>query len=157
MPKHSAGVLLYRIGAEGPEALLVHPGGPFWAKKDDGAWSIPKGEVMAGEAPRDAARREFLEETGFALEGELVSLGVFRQPSGKRIEAFALQGDADPSRLSSNLCRIEWPPKTGRFTDIPEVDRAAWFSLPLALSKIIRGQRAIIEALSVRLSAQRAK
>lgn len=157
MPKHSAGVLLYRFGADGPEALLVHPGGPFWAKKDDGAWSIPKGEVMAGEAPRDAARREFFEETGFALEGELTPLGVFRQSSGKRIEAFAMQGDADPLLLSSNSCRIEWPPKTGRFTDIPEVDRAGWFSLPLALSKIIRGQRAIIDALSIRLSAQRAK
>lgn len=157
MPKHSAGVLLYRFGADGPEALLVHPGGPFWAKKDEGAWSIPKGEVMAGETPRDAARREFVEETGFSVEGELTPLGVFRQPSGKRIEAFALQGDADPSLLSSNLCRIEWPPKSGRFADIPEVDRAAWFSLPQAMSRIIKGQRAIVEALSARLPARNAK
>src|SRR5512136_2821818 len=151
MPKHSAGVLLYRLGADGPEALLVHPGGPFWARKDEGAWSIPKGEVLAGEAPEDAAMREFVEETGFTQKGELIPLGLFRQPSGKRIEAFALYGDADPTMLSSNSCRIEWPPRTGRFIDIPEVDRAAWFSLPEALRRIIKGQRPILEALAARL------
>jgi predicted NUDIX family NTP pyrophosphohydrolase len=151
MPKHSAGVLLYRIGAEGPEALLVHPGGPFWAKRDAGAWSIPKGEALPGETPVDAALREFAEETGFAVEGEPIPLGVFRQPSGKLVEAFALRGDADPASLSSNLCRIEWPPRTGRYIEIPEVDRAAWFSLPEAFTRIVKGQRPILEALATRL------
>ncbi len=110
---------------------------------------------MAGESPREAALREFSEETGFALTGEPIPLGVFRQPSGKRIEAFALQGDVDPSRTASNLCRIEWPPRTGRFIDIPEVDRAAWFTLPQALTKIIIGQCPILEALAARLSGPR--
>jgi predicted NUDIX family NTP pyrophosphohydrolase len=153
MSKLSAGVLLYRFGAHGPEALLVHPGGPFWARKDEGAWSIPKGEVLADETPEAAAMREFAEETGFALTGEPIPLGVFRQSSSKRLDAFALEGDVDPSLLSSNLCRIEWPPRTGRFIDVPEVDRGAWFSLPQALAKIHKGQRQIIEALAARLSA----
>jgi predicted NUDIX family NTP pyrophosphohydrolase len=152
MIRRSAGVLLYRRGAAGVEVLLVHPGGPFWARKDEGAWSIPKGEVIEGEAFEDAARREFFEETGFTPAGELLALGVFRQPSGKRVIAFAMEGDADPAEVSSNYCRIEWPPRTGRYVDIPEVDRAGWFSLPQALSKIIKGQRPIIDALAARLA-----
>lgn len=148
MSKVSAGVLLYRRGAGGVELLLVHPGGPFWARKDLGAWSIPKGEAGPGEPLAAAAAREFTEETGFALAGEPVPLGLFRQPSGKRIAAFALEGDADPSLLTSNLCRIEWPPRSGRAIDIPEVDRAEWFPMPEALSKIVRGQRPILETLA---------
>ncbi len=146
--KRSAGVLLYRNTAGRPEVLLVHPGGPFWAKKDDGAWSMPKGEISEGEDAQAAALREFQEETGFALEGTLIPLGEFRQRSGKRVLAFALDGDIDPSVISSNRCEIEWPPKTGRLIDIPEVDRAAWFPLPEAARKIVSGQRAILEALA---------
>lgn len=154
MTKLSAGVLLYRRRATGVEVLLVHPGGPFWARKDDGAWSIPKGEAAPGETVEEAARREFAEETGFAVAGQLIELGAFRQPSGKRVVAFALEGDADPALLSSNSCRIEWPPRTGRYVDIPEVDRAGWFSLPQAVSKIIKGQRPIVDALAARLAAE---
>lgn len=153
MAKHSAGVLLYRRKAHGVEALLVHPGGPFWAKKDDGAWSIPKGEIAEGETAEMAAMREFAEETGFALCGELTALGVFRQPSGKRVSAFALEGDADPALVSSNFCQMEWPPRSGRLVQIPEVDRAGWFTLPQAMRKIIKGQRPIIETLAARLGA----
>lgn len=153
MPKRSAGVLLYRFRLGRLEVLLVHPGGPFWARKDAGAWSIPKGEIDAGEAAEQAAMREFFEETGVALAGEPTALGEFRQPSGKRVLAFALEGDVDPARLKSNLCRIEWPPKSGRLIDIPEVDRAEWFSLPEAMGKITKGQRGVLEALASRLGA----
>ncbi|MEK4032586.1 NUDIX domain-containing protein [Methylocystis sp. IM3] len=151
MAKRSAGVLLYRLRAGVPEVLLAHPGGPFWARKDEGAWSIPKGEIDEGECAEEAARREFFEETGFSLKGELTALGEFRQPSGKRVLAYALEGDVDPSELSSNFCQIEWPPKTGRLIDIPEIDRAAWFSLPEAMGKIVKGQRGALEALARRL------
>lgn len=153
MAKHSAGILLYRRTAAGPQALLVHPGGPFWAKKDAGAWSIPKGEIGEGEAAAQAAMREFAEETGLTASGALEALGTFRQPSGKRITAFALEGDADPARLSSNSCRIEWPPGSARVIDIPEVDRAAWFTLPEAARRIIRGQRPILAAFAARFDA----
>jgi predicted NUDIX family NTP pyrophosphohydrolase len=153
MPKRSAGILLYRRGTTGPEVLLVHPGGPFWAKKDAGAWSIPKGEIEGGEIDggedaEQAARREFQEETGVALNGKLRALGEFGGRGGKRVLAFALEGDFDPSRLRSNLCRIEWPPGTGRTTEIPEVDRAGWFPLPEAALKILPGQRGALEALA---------
>ncbi len=153
MAKRSAGVLLYRLGAGRPEVLLVHPGGPFWARKDEGAWSIPKGEIGEAEAEEKAAMREFFEETGFALAGELTALGDFKQPSGKRVLAYALEGDVDPAQLRSNLCQVEWPPKSGRLIDIPEVDRAAWFALPVAAGKIVKGQRGILEALARRLGA----
>ncbi|MGJ0507907.1 MAG: NUDIX domain-containing protein [Methylocystis sp.] len=153
MSKHSAGVLLYRWGADRLEVLLVHPGGPFWARKDEGAWSIPKGEVGPGEAAEAAAMREFSEETGFSLSGPLTPLGVFRQPSGKRVEAFALEGDADPDAVKSNLCEIEWPPRSKRAIAVPEVDRAGWFTIPQALTKIIIGQRPILEALTARLAS----
>lgn len=151
MARRSAGILLYRRKANGLELLLVHPGGPFWAKKDEGAWSIPKGEIDRGEEAEQAAIREFFEETGFALSGELIALGVFKQPSGKLVSAYALEGEVDPSRLFSNVCQIEWPPKSGRFIDIPEVDRAEWFAPPEALRKIVKGQRPIIEALASKL------
>lgn len=152
MPKRSAGILLYRRAGNGLEIFLVHPGGPFWAKKDAGAWSIPKGEIDAGEEPEGAAKREFEEETGIALTGELSPLGVFQQPSGKRVAAFAFEGDVDPSGVTSNYCRIEWPPKTGRKIDIPEIDRAGWFRPEEAMAKIVKGQRPIIEALLSRLA-----
>jgi predicted NUDIX family NTP pyrophosphohydrolase len=153
MAKRSAGVLLYRRAAGGPEVLLVHPGGPFWARKDSGAWSIPKGEIGEGEAAEAAARREFVEETGFSVAGELTALGEFKQPSGKRVLAFALEGDVDPSQLRSNACQIEWPLKSGRLIDIPEVDRAAWFGLAEALEKVVKGQRGILEGLARLLSS----
>ncbi len=152
MPKRSAGILIYRRAGNGLEVFLVHPGGPFWTKKDAGAWSIPKGEIDAGEDPEGAARREFKEETGMALTGELAPLGVFAQPSGKRVLAFALEGDADPSAVTSNYCQIEWPPRTGRMIAIPEIDRAGWFPPDEALAKIVKGQRPIIEALLAKLA-----
>ncbi|PPD44034.1 MAG: NUDIX hydrolase [Methylocystis sp.] len=151
MTKQSAGVLLYRRTQQGPEVFLAHPGGPFWARKDAGAWSIPKGEIAFGEDAECAAKREFLEETGFTLSGELVPLGAYSQSSGKVVHAFALEGDADPSRITSNLCQIEWPPGSGRRIDIPEIDRAGWFTLAAAMAKITKGQRPILEALALRL------
>ncbi|KAF2990015.1 NUDIX domain-containing protein [Methylocystis sp. MJC1] len=153
MPKRSAGVLLYRRIANGIEVFLVHPGGPFWARKDDGAWSIPKGEIDDGEELEGAARREFAEETGVALTGALTPLGVFKQPSGKQVAAFALEGDVEPSRVKSNECLIEWPPKSGRMIDIPEIDRAGWFEPREALGKITKGQRPIIEAFVSKFAA----
>lgn len=153
MPKRSAGVLLYRRSAHGLDVFLVHPGGPFWARKDDGAWSIPKGEIGEGEDPESAAKREFAEETGVALDGALTPLGLFKQPSGKRVAAFALEGGIEPSCVRSNECQIEWPPKSGRMIDIPEIDRAAWFTPQEALVKITKGQRPIIEALLSKLKS----
>ena len=154
MAKRSAGVLLYRHRFDALEFLLVHPGGPFWAKKDLGAWSIPKGEIDDGEDEEKAARREFEEETGFSL-GDLLTtpLGLFRQPSGKIVAAFACAGDVDLSRFRSNPCEIEWPPKTGRRIEIPEADRAEWFAPEEALRRITKGQRPIVEALIALLSA----
>lgn len=126
MPKLSAGILLHRSNGN-REVFLVHPGGPFWAKKDEAAWSIPKGLVDADEDTLAAARREFLEETGFAVDGDFVPLGEFRQPGAKVVIAWALEGDADPVELKSNLFEMEWPPRSGMKRQFPEVDRAAWF------------------------------
>jgi predicted NUDIX family NTP pyrophosphohydrolase len=148
MTKRSAGVLLFRRRPQGLEVLLVHPGGPFWARKDEGAWSIPKGEIGDDEDEERAARREFFEETGVALAGALVGLGVFEQPSGKRVRAFAMEADLDTANLKSNVCQIEWPPRSGRIMEIPEVDRAGWFGIDEALKKIAKGQRPIVEALA---------
>jgi predicted NUDIX family NTP pyrophosphohydrolase len=147
MPKLSAGILLYRHTAAGLEVFLVHPGGPFWAKKDAGAWTIPKGECQLGEDALAAARRELAEETGFRPEGRYVTLGSFRQSSAKRVEAWALECDVDPARLTSNTFQMEWPPKSGRMQDFPEVDRAGWFTPPEAARKILKGQVPILEAL----------
>ncbi|HTV70589.1 MAG TPA: NUDIX domain-containing protein [Rhizobiaceae bacterium] len=146
MPKLSAGILLHRSNGN-REVFLVHPGGPFWAKKDEAAWSIPKGLVDADEDTLAAARREFLEETGFAVDGDFVPLGEFRQPGAKVVIAWALEGDADPVELKSNLFEMEWPPRSGMKRQFPEVDRAAWFSLDEAGEKIHAGQRPILEAL----------
>jgi predicted NUDIX family NTP pyrophosphohydrolase len=153
MPKRSAGILLYRRTAAGFEVLLVHPGGPFWAKKDAGAWSIPKGEYSADEDALAAAKREFAEETGLRLEGEFLALGSFRQSSAKTVEVWAVEGDADPAGIASNTFAMEWPPRSGRMQDFPEVDRAAWFAPPEAARKIHKGQVPILDALYGRLRA----
>ena len=154
MPKRSAGILLYRrSGGGGLEVLLVHPGGPFWAKKDAGAWSIPKGEYQPGEDPLDAARREFEEETGVRLEGPFIALGAFRQSAAKVVEAWACESDLDPADLRSNLVTLEWPPRSGRIQHFPEVDRAQWFTLAEAEGKIHKGQAPVLAAFARRLGA----
>ena len=147
MPAISAGLLLYRRRDPGAEVFLVHPGGPYWAKKDDGAWSVPKGLVDPHEDELTGARREFREETGFDANGcgREHDLGVFRQPSGKRLHIWAVEGDCDPAALSSNLFEMEWPPKSGRTQRFPEVDRGAWFDRAQALLKIVKGQRPMLE------------
>jgi predicted NUDIX family NTP pyrophosphohydrolase len=157
MAKTSAGILLFRQGPRGVEVMLVHPGGPFWARKDAGAWSIPKGLTNEGEDWLAAAKREFLEETGMAIAGEVLELGVYKQPGGKTIAAYAHEGDFDPSSLKSNTFSIEWPPHSGRTAEFPEVDRAAWYSLDEAMEKATRGQKPIIAALAERLGANAPK
>jgi predicted NUDIX family NTP pyrophosphohydrolase len=147
MPKRSAGILMYRRGGQGLELLLVHPGGPFWARKDLGAWSIPKGEYSGSEDPLTVAVREFEEETGLRPLGEFAPLGEVVQPGRKVVTAFALEGDFDPAMLKSNTFELEWPPKSGRKTIFPEVDRAAWFSPDQACEKILPGQRDFIARL----------
>jgi predicted NUDIX family NTP pyrophosphohydrolase len=147
VPAISAGILLYRRRAGALEVLLVHPGGPFWARKDLGAWSIPKGLVEAGEDAERAARREFAEETGSEPNGPLVPLGSFRQPGGKTVVAFALEGDFDTAALASNTFALEWPPRSGRSQAFPEADRAAWFAPELARQKLLEGQLPILDAL----------
>ena len=147
VPKLSAGVLLFRRHSAGVEVMLVHPGGPFWAKKDEGAWSIPKGLADEGEDLLAAAKREFLEETGTAVDGEFLDLGAHKQPSGKTIAAWAYEGDFDPATLKSNTFAIEWPPRSRRTAEFPEVDRAAWYSIEEALEKINKGQKPIVAAL----------
>jgi predicted NUDIX family NTP pyrophosphohydrolase len=147
----SAGVILYRRGARGVEVLLVHPGGPFWVRRDDGAWSIPKGEFDADEMAEAAARREFEEETGVALTAPLEPLPPIVQSRAKTVHAFAAEGDLDPAAIRSNTFSLEWPPKSGRIQEFPEIDRAGWFALDDARTKIVAGQRAILEALVERL------
>jgi predicted NUDIX family NTP pyrophosphohydrolase len=147
MPKRSAGILMYRRRPPRIELLLVHPGGPFWAKKDLGAWSIPKGEYSEREDPLAVARREFEEETGLRVDGEFVLLGELVQPGRKIVTAFALEGDFDPSELRSNEFELEWPPRSGRKKSFPEVDRAAWFAPDEARRKILAGQAEFITRL----------
>lgn len=147
--KTSAGILLYRHRDE-LEVFLVHPGGPFWAKKDLGAWSLPKGEVEEGEDPLAAALREFGEETGFAVDGELRPLRPLRQSSGKTILAWAVEGDCDPAKLRSGLFSMEWPPRSGKRQEFPEVDRGAWFTLPEARRRIVPGQAPFLDELLAR-------
>lgn len=147
MPKISAGLVMYRFKDGRPEVFLVHPGGPFWEKKDIGAWSIPKGLCGEGEDPLSAARREFHEETGFAAEGDFLALGELRQPSGKLILAWAFEGDCDPEKLASNTFSMEWPPHSGNMREFPEVDRADWFNLDEAGRRILKGQAEFIGRL----------
>lgn len=138
---------MYRRRGGALEVFLVHPGGPFWAKKDAGAWSIPKGEFAVDEDPLAAARREFEEETGFAVSGHFVPLTPRRQSSGKIVHAFAIEGDCDADAIRSNTFTMEWPPRSGRQAEFPEVDRAAWFSLDEAMERISAGQRVFLEDL----------
>lgn len=152
MAKSSAGILLYRRDGGGTlEVFLVHPGGPFWAKKDNGAWSIPKGVVDPGEDIATAARREFTEEVGALPAGELLPLGDIRQSGGKLVTGFALAGDFDPAAVVSNTIDIEWPPRSGRRMAIPEIDRAAWFDLAMAAGKLVPGQRTFLDRLAALL------
>lgn len=144
----SAGLLLYRTRGGTHEVFLVHPGGPFWRNKDLGAWSIPKGEFGGDEEPLDAAKREYAEETGFTPPpGPFVALGAITQPSGKIVEVWSVRGDCDPSEVRSNTVTLEWPPRSGRMREYPEVDRAAWFDLEEARRRIFKGQRGFLTAL----------
>ncbi len=154
--KQSAGILVYRFRADVLEVLLVHPGGPFWAKRDAGAWSIPKGEIEPGEDPLAVARRELREETGASIDGEFVALRPVVQRGGKTVHAWAVEGDVDVARLESNTFSIEWPPRSGKMREFPEVDRAKWFSVPAACEKILDAQRALLDELAA-LHAARAQ
>jgi predicted NUDIX family NTP pyrophosphohydrolase len=153
VPQVSAGVLLYRRRPAGVEVLLVIPGGPFWRGRDRGAWMIPKGGIEEGETPEAAARREFEEELGTALDAELVPLCRIRQAGGKWVEAFAAEGDLDPERIESLHFKMEWPPRSGRLESFPEVERAAWFGLDEAREVILLSQARILDALAAWLSA----
>lgn len=153
MPKQSAGLLPYRLTSGVLEVLLVHPGGPFWTRKDDGAWSIAKGEIGDGEQALAAARREFAEETGATLDGEFIALRPVRQPGGKWVHAWAVRADFDPAGLRSNTFPMEWPRGSGRIADFPEVDRAAWFTLDKAKTKILKGQLPLLAQLADLLRA----
>ena len=144
----SAGILLYRRSGSRLQVLLVHPGGPYWQRKDEGAWSIPKGEQDIDEDVRVAALREFREETGVALDAPLEPLGEVRQRGGKRVTGFAVDGDIDASSVKSNVFEIEWPPKSGKMKAFPEIDRAEWFDLAVAYDKILQGQRPLLERLA---------
>jgi predicted NUDIX family NTP pyrophosphohydrolase len=154
MPKRSAGILMFRRPGRKLELLLVHPGGPFWAKKDRGVWSIPKGEYADGEDPRAVALREFEEETGARPDGALLPLGDVTQPGRKVVTTWALEGDFDPNTLTSNAFELEWPPNSGRMRSFPEVDRAAWFSVEEARQRILPGQRDLIERLLAALGPE---
>ncbi|BCS53886.1 NUDIX domain-containing protein [Geobacter sp. SVR] len=147
MPKKSAGILMYRFRNEQLEVFLVHPGGPFWAKKDAGSWSIPKGEYGAGEDALAVARREFREETGFEVQGLFLELGTVRQPGGKLVTAWAVQGECDPAGIRSNCFVLEWPPGTGISKEFPEVDRAEWFTIAVAGEKLLTGQVPLLDRL----------
>ena len=147
MPKLSAGILLFRKRPAGLQVLLVHPGGPFWKNKGLGAWSIPKGEHPQSEEPLAAAQREFAEETGITLHGDFLPLGIATQSRGKVTTAWALEGDYPAAQMRSNTFSMEWPPKSGRRQEFPEVDRAEWFDLPEARKKILKGQLPLLDRL----------
>jgi predicted NUDIX family NTP pyrophosphohydrolase len=153
MPKQAAGILLYRRGTNGLEVLLAHPGGPLWARKDLGAWTIPKGQFADDEGALAAAKREFEEEMGSPAKGEFVALGSIRQPSGKIVHAFTAESDFDVTTVKSNLFTLEWPPRSGRTGEFPEVDRAQWFSVADARQKILKGQEPFIDRLLTLLTS----
>jgi predicted NUDIX family NTP pyrophosphohydrolase len=155
MAKRSAGILLYRRNGGGLQVLLAHPGGPFWSKRDLGAWTIPKGEFDAGEAAEAAARREFREELGIDPTGELEPLGEIVQKGGKHVVAFALEGEFDVAALHSNTFEIEWPPRSGRLRAFPEVDRVEWMTLSVAREKILPSQMALLEAVRARAARRK--
>jgi predicted NUDIX family NTP pyrophosphohydrolase len=157
MPQTSAGILLFRKRVAGVEVMLVHPGGPYWARKDEGAWSIPKGLADEGEDLLAAAKREFREETGATVDGGFMELGAHKQPGGKTIVAYGLEGDFDVGLLKSNRFAMEWPPRSGKTAEFPEVDRAAWFSLDEATEKATKGQKAIIAELAEKLGMRFAR
>jgi predicted NUDIX family NTP pyrophosphohydrolase len=143
---------MFRRRNDDIEVFLVHPGGPFWANKDAGAWTVPKGEYSADEDPLEAAKREFQEETGFPIGDGMLELGEIRQASGKLVSAWAFEGDCDPAKLISNLCQVEWPPRSGRQIDIPEVDRGEWFSIPAARERILKSQEPFLDVLLRKLT-----
>ena len=147
MKRKSAGLLVYRTVQGTIEVFLVHPGGPFWANKDDGAWSIPKGEFGEDEDPLGAARREFEEETGLAMDGDFVALEPVRQAGGKWVHAWAVQGDVDAGAVRSNSFSMEWPPRSGRLAEFPEVDRGGWFTIEQARRKLLPGQHPLLDQL----------
>lgn len=147
MPKRSAGLLMYRRTQGGLQVFLVHPGGPLWARKDQGVWTSPKGEYEENENPLDAAVREFQEETGFPAAGAFLPLGSVRQKSGKVVTVWAFEGDCDPDRLVSNTCLIEWPPRSGKQFEIPEIDRGRWFHLAEARQYVRPEQEALLDRL----------
>ena len=149
--------MMYRRRAGVLEVFLVHPGGPFWEKKDEGSWSIPKGEYEPDENPLDVAKREFQEETSFRALGEFITLNPRKQPSGKIISAWALEGDCDASAIKSNTFSLEWPPRSGRQMEFPEVDRAGWFTLAMASEKITKGQLGFLDELSQILAGEKVK
>jgi len=153
MARQSAGILLYRRRGGAPEVLLVHPGGPLWARRDEGAWSIPKGEFEPGETAEAVAVREFREEVGCDVQGELVPLTPLRQPGGKRVIAFAVAGDCDADQARSNSFTMEWPPRSGRMQEFPEVDRAGWFGFEEARRKINPAQAPLLDELGRVLEA----
>jgi predicted NUDIX family NTP pyrophosphohydrolase len=157
--RRSSGLLVYRRRANGPlEVFLVHPGGPFWTDKDEGAWSVPKGEIEAGEDPLTVARREFAEEVGSAVPaGELLGLGEIRQSNGKRVIAWAVRGDVDAASLSSNTFELEWPPRSGKTRSFPEIDRGQWFAADVARRKLVRGQDAFVDRLLEALTSESAE
>ena len=150
MARLSAGLLMFRGRDYDLQVFLVHPGGPFWKKKDVGAWSIPKGEYEEGEDPLEAAKREFEEETGIKPAGEFLTLDRIKQPSGKIITAWAFEGDCSPEKIRSNTFSMEWPPKSGNQQEFPEVDRADWFSLAEARKRIVKGQSGFLDRLMTR-------
>ena len=155
MASKSAGILVYRRRPTGLEVFLVHPGGPFWAKKDLAAWSIPKGEFGDEEDPLSAALREFAEETGQTIEGEFLALTPVKQPSRKLVHAFAIEGEVDAEKIVSNEFELEWPPRSGRIQRFPEVDRAAWFPLAEARRRVHRGLVPLLDELALRLPLSR--
>ncbi len=155
MAKRSAGLLMFRGRGETLEVFLVHPGGPFWAKKDLGAWSIPKGEYSDDEDALVAAYREFQEETGFAPMGTPIPLTEIKQPGGKMVKAWGIEGDCDASQLRCNLFSMEWPPKSGKILEFPEVDRGEWFPVEAARIKLLHRQVGFLEELTSKLGGER--